>query len=333
MPKASLEALAQRWGLTPIRWQALPASKNHVLLAEDASGAWFFVKASPHSGDPGIRVEGQLLSALADLPGESSWAPRLRRFDFEARALALEWIPDATSLHAHQQEEPLEGGWAAAIGAALAEAHRALEGLSATARAALPRSTTGGDFLDRFLRLSPETYARLGTATVRLVGAVQSDEAILGVLAALWHLEGEGPGLVHGDLRWPNVLLAGERIVFVDWETAAPGPKERDLGSLTGEWLLAHALPSLGGRELPRSELFDALASLRAGYQSERPELELDWPLVIRFAAEALLRSAFTLTEQRTGFDERVEHLLGFIAALCSEPDEYAAQLFEIADG
>jgi thiamine kinase-like enzyme len=47
--------------------------------------------------------------------------------------------------------------------------------------------------------------------------------------------------LVHGELYASNVLIAGDRVCVVDWETAGAGPGVIDLATLTTGWQEAQA--------------------------------------------------------------------------------------------
>ncbi len=315
-----IEALRD-WGLTA-EAEAPPASKNRVLLAHDAGGTRFFVKAPPHPGDPGVGIEAEILQALNAAGAES--VPRLRAVRSNPDVLAVEWVDRAETLHARHARDGFEPSLAQSVGRTLGELHRLLRAMPA------PRasSTMADDFLDRFLRLSPDVYARMGSASVQLVGAVQFDEGILGALAELRRADGEATSLVHGDLRWPNVLATGERLLVIDWEAAGPGAPERDVGSIASEYVLAHALPRLAPRPLDEAGLAAVLAALRAGYEGEGGAAPLQWPLVVISSAEALLRAAYTLTEQRSGFDGRVRHLLGWASSLCEAPAAYAELFF-----
>lgn len=49
-------------------------------------------------------------------------------------------------------------------------------------------------------------------------------------------LVGRHPVVIHGEYYWKNVLVDGEVTYPVDWESAALGPGEIDLASLTENW-------------------------------------------------------------------------------------------------
>jgi hypothetical protein len=45
----------------------------------------------------------------------------------------------------------------------------------------------------------------------------------LAVIEARWEDATRGDGLIHGDVRSDNVLLTGDRVVFVDWTSTCTG--------------------------------------------------------------------------------------------------------------
>jgi Phosphotransferase enzyme family len=54
--------------------------------------------------------------------------------------------------------------------------------------------------------------------------------------ASLAELSAAAPTLVHGEFYPSNILIAGDRVVPVDWETAAIGPGVIDLAALITGW-------------------------------------------------------------------------------------------------
>jgi aminoglycoside phosphotransferase (APT) family kinase protein len=62
-----------------------------------------------------------------------------------------------------------------------------------------------------------------------------------------WRLLREPRSVIHGELYPSNVLVSGDSIVIVDWETTAVGPAAFDLGALTSGWSRPHADAFLSG--------------------------------------------------------------------------------------
>lgn len=112
-----------------------------------------------------------------------------------------------------------------------------------------------GPFLDRYRdRLSPTAVA----ATERII-------PVLGDYLA----HRAGPlTVVHGDFRADNLLVGGDRVVVVDWQTVGLGAPASDLAYLLGTSLLPD-----DRRRLER-ELVDRYA---AGVRAHGAELDDDW--------------------------------------------------------
>ena len=102
----------------------------------------------------------------------------------------------------------------------------------------------------------------------------------LGRLAALeagWEEVTVGPALVHGDVRSDNVLLAGDRVVFVDWTSTCTGVGWFDLVAVLPSVELEGGGPpeqvlALAGVPVEREALLPVVAAL-AGYFTERGRL------------------------------------------------------------
>ena len=88
--------------------------------------------------------------------------------------------------------------------------------------------------------------------------------ANLGRLAALeadWPEAAAGDTLVHGDLRADNMLLAGDRVLFVDWPQAGVGPAWFDLlGMLPSVAMQGGPDPALIWRTSPLARAADPAA-------------------------------------------------------------------------
>lgn len=105
--------------------------------------------------------------------------------------------------------------------------------------------------------------------------------------------------LVHGDLRWSNVLVALDaappRVWLVDWELACLGDPAWDIASVLADLLAAAALGSLHGRA---PDIWPAAQSFLGGYRASAP-LTPDawWSLMQRSVALSGVRLVQTLVE------------------------------------
>jgi len=105
--------------------------------------------------------------------------------------------------------------------------------------------------------------------------------------------------IVHGDFRADNLLVGGDRVVVVDWQTVGLGPGAADLSYLLG----ASVTPDV--RRVEESGLVDRyVAALRAqGVQVDRSEV---WDAYRRFAFGGLIMAvvASTLVRRTERGDE-----------------------------
>lgn len=114
---------------------------------------------------------------------------------------------------------------------------------------------------------SPTARARLATVAPRAaddLGLYLSLEARLDAATA-------GTTLVHGDLYPFNILLSGDRVVFVDWPHAWIGPAHADLVMLLGSVALSGIDPEPFAARHPlltgvEPEAVDVLISAQAGF-------------------------------------------------------------------
>ena len=84
--------------------------------------------------------------------------------------------------------------------------------------------------------LAPLTAEQLDGWLVRAEPYLAGRLDLAGCRDALNGLAANAPTLVHGEFYPSNVLLAGDRVVAVDWETAALGPGALDLAALVTGW-------------------------------------------------------------------------------------------------
>lgn len=89
----------------------------------------------------------------------------------------------------------------------------------------------------------PVVLATLGPNRLRLPGSMAAALADLlarpALVAAAAELAGPVPGcLVHHDLKWDNIVMAGGRPILLDWEMAGLGDPAWDLGCLLAEHLI-----------------------------------------------------------------------------------------------
>jgi hypothetical protein len=140
--------------------------------------------------------------------------------------------------------------------------------------------------------------------------------------------------LVHGDLRWANVLAMlddePQRLWLVDWELACLGDPAWDLGSVLADLLAAAAVRWLEDGELP--DVWPGARAFFASYRHVAPSADVEWlELVRRSVALTGVRLIQTLVEYGyfdMGYLAAAEPLLlPWAAALLQCPDEIVSEL------
>jgi hypothetical protein len=92
----------------------------------------------------------------------------------------------------------------------------------------------------------------------------------------LSHLRRAWPAesLIHGDLKGPNIVPAGDRVLLVDWELVQWGDPAWDLGGVFQGVIVEEIL----GLELPeRAGVSEAMESFGAVVAARRAELAFFW--------------------------------------------------------
>jgi Ser/Thr protein kinase RdoA (MazF antagonist) len=119
--------------------------------------------------------------------------------------------------------------------------------------------------------------------------------------------------LLHGDLRWSNILLdpAVDRLYLVDWELAGAGDPAWDIGAVISDLLVLSVLGPAAPME--PSRLIDLTASFLEGYRTaeyRRDDIAGELVRSIRYAAVHLIRTILEHGYSNSGEMARAEILL-----------------------
>jgi hypothetical protein len=308
-----------------------------------------FVKQAP-PGDPLHRstLLGEIRLARAAARDESFAALHAvspaHRLDDEADAvLVLDLVDGAEDLDAVAGRsggvpEPL----AAALGRAVAELHRGT--------AAAPR---GGDgpaerraWILFFTEMDEFSLPPDSPPHRQLQRIVREDSELSEGLAALrddWRTE----ALVHGDLKWENVLVDPDdptRVWLVDWEMSGFGDPAWDVGGLLHAFLRhwigllpEHSLASgaTAADLLALARMRPSIAATWSAYVAVLPSDDPDdlMARATRMCAARLLQTAF---EHVSGNGRLSHHALGLTqlaANIMARPDEALRTLFGLEPG
>jgi hypothetical protein len=193
--------------------------------------------------------------------------PRFHHYDEKDRVLVLELIPSATPLG---QYLDLQGGTpqpevAAALGRAIAAMQRS---------PLLGHSKAEAPWALRFTFPGPELLRTASLGQLDVVRIVQQDADAWNIVRSL-RLEYAGDCLVHGDLRWDNVLMRPRlqhphvRLWIIDWELAHAGDPAWDVGSLFAAFLARCVCFMQPGNEINAHSLKTAFANQLPAAQAE----------------------------------------------------------------
>ncbi|MDR3035319.1 MAG: class IV lanthionine synthetase subunit LxmK [Kitasatospora sp.] len=128
---------------------------------------------------------------------------------------------------------------ARALGRTLAEVHALPRPDDADADAAEPDDGAGPSRLGFLDFLSEKAWQAASAAELELWALLQHDTELAAAVRTLLHGDAGTPVRVpsHGDLRLDQFLRHDGRLHLTDWEEFRLAPPERDLGSLTGEFV------------------------------------------------------------------------------------------------
>lgn len=215
---------------------------NQVLLVQvDAGGSGVAVKTLAPERLAGELAVHELVAARSEL---AAVVPRLLAADPEAGWLAIELVvPGTTLTSAHRSSlgYPLALGQAA--GRALGIVHRATRDLPTWPAPSLPWPffALEPDGLGAFAWEEPPLRALLDR-----VADLTGRRAALAVARSTWRPE----CLVHGDLKWDNLLLVDgggtqPEVALVDWELAGFGDPAWDIAGIVQEYVSFASLTGL----------------------------------------------------------------------------------------
>jgi aminoglycoside phosphotransferase (APT) family kinase protein len=287
---------------------------NPVFVVSVAGEPRHVVKQEGPAVDGGssIDVEASAYRWLAAEPSLAAVAPRAVSY---APWLVLDAVPDGRPLHS--LVTTLDGDLATLLGElaqVLAQLHT-VSAASGSARSMLaerrPWVLELGSSRPGFADSNP--YA--GAAVAR----VQAD-------AELIRLVGDGAdawqpsAAIHGDVKWDNVLVAGERLCLIDWELAAWGDPLWDVASIVESLLTTAALAD-------DSADVAAVAPLaRAAVAAYGPIPDAD--RLVRFVAARLVQVTIQLAGMTQEADsENGRRLLGLARALGGDPVAWRREL------
>jgi hypothetical protein len=273
-------------------------------------------------------------ATAARLPRDVRWSPNTGEIEMEA-------VPAGDLADLVAARAGLDPMVMAAVGRAVGEFHAEA---AALARDAPPSAWVRGGIV--FDRPAPAHMRLLSGAGMKLLKALQRAERLRARLAGL--APPSADSLIHGDLRWENVLVADDLeppgVWLVDWETGGAGERAWDAGCIAAAcvsaWLCS--IPEIAGvppellvseATLPMDAMAPGLDAYWAAYRSAAPVPVGDaWAeRCVQLAAVRLVHAGFERTAFETGLRPSAVAHLQIASHILDEPARAGRELLRIA--
>jgi aminoglycoside phosphotransferase (APT) family kinase protein len=210
---------------------------NRVFVATARGRQTLVVKAGPR-----VRREAAVLARLHHAAGLSAFLPTVVFADPALQLVVLESPPEAREF----TRQYARGRFSCTLAR---EAGRGLAALHATPPTLLSGIRPAGDPGSALRVHMPDAEAvhEMSAAAIELTRVMQALDDLCVALDALAASSRE-EAVVHGDIRWDNLLAVRtraakrwERVKFIDWELSGAGDPAADVGAFLGEYLRAWA--------------------------------------------------------------------------------------------
>jgi len=228
-----------------LRVEAVPG-RNRNLRVHASKGSSYFLKQVPpeEMKDPRLPIEAELYR-LVMRDGHwghlSPWVPRFRFYDAAELVLVTDLELDLSETEFDDQHATLGlPPLAEPLARALSACHCINPGTMQSRVDFLPQIPPG---ILSIGRPRPSALQYLSPAQIELIHIIQEHPMIMAAFDEL-HAGWTGECLVHGDVKWANVLVrpfadSGACVVkLVDWELAQLGDPAWDVGSVLHSYLL-----------------------------------------------------------------------------------------------
>jgi len=257
-------------------WDASSRNRNYRVQMRDGSGYLLKQGIGPDARAT-VANEAMVYNRLSLADVElSGLLPAFGGYDPDEGLLVLALVRDAQDFHTHHLGGHFSVAPAAALGRALGLLHARTRQLADDAHAQAGWATA--PWVLSLHRPDANIFRDVSAAGLELIRIVQRTEGfgdLLDDLRRSW----EPAALIHGDMKWSNVLVAGagtpqESVKLIDWESASIGDPGWDIGSALSQYLSfwLFSIPLTGG-EAP--ERFPELAAYPL--DAMKPALKACW--------------------------------------------------------
>jgi aminoglycoside phosphotransferase (APT) family kinase protein len=322
---------------------------NFRVLADP--GPSYLIKQGPEPAGYGTLHHEALVYRVLE-PHYGQHMPRLHGYDAGHRALTLEYLPGSETVRdARRRSHAASTRVASTLGAALAELHELPTETAFLAKALHPEATPAwGSSIHRpWLSM----LAGMSEGNLAMIELVQGDRQfgwLLDEVRGDWRDD----AVIHGDLRWDNLLLCPPpdgtrrtRLKLIDWELARVGDAAWDVGAVFGDHLqdwvntippLAEATPSelAALARHPIDHAHRATQSFWDRYRRARSlgvtTSTLMLHRAVRFAAVRLVQGAYEQAQSKSRLTSSMVLMLQLSFNMLVRPLEAATALLGIRD-
>lgn len=319
------------------------SARNHGILVTVREGSSYFLKegADADGAAAVARERSRYRELHADAAAFGSFLLSWRDLP-SVNALVLEGLPRARDLHEHHRQLrrfPVELG--GQLGRALGLLHHE--------RRVDPVDDPGGPppWVLAINRPSLDDLREVGPATMLLLEIIQGEVGLTEELDRL-RSEWRSESLIHGDVRWANVLVehpdaAAPGIRLIDWELASGGDPAWDLGCAMSSYLsfwifsIPETTEPLDSRELarlaecPLEEMWASVGQCWSEYVACAGHgdrwLADGFGRMMRYSAARLLQIAFESSFESETLDRRVVLHVQLAANIMARPEASARDL------
>jgi hypothetical protein len=296
-----------------------------------------------------LRRESACYERARDDPTLSRLMPRLINYDPARHLLIVELLPDAESLadrHAREKMFPAEIGRMLGQGLGLYHARAAGVGENEILGALFARQVPTMLTLGRGGLAALGQFGRIGPALSTVIQQHPELQKLLDAVGAEWRFD----SLIHGDMKWDNVLLfpspSGELdFRIVDWEMADIGDADWDVGavlqSFLAVWILSMPIASglppehyIGMAAQPIEPMRPVLRAFWEAYAATRGFAETERQSALersmRFGAARLVWAAFEQRLYAAQLDPAAMTLLQVSLNILKNPAQAVADLLNV---
>jgi len=325
-------------------------NRNFKVVRDGGGGGLFVKQMRELQADAmlTLRREAACYDLARSDPALGRLMPRLVAYDALRHVLVVEMVPEAESLAEHHLRQH---SFPPALGQALGEAiglyHARAAGVAGNEamQSLFARQVPVVLTLGRDGHAMLGQYGRIGPALSAVIQQHPEFQGLLDALGEEWRFD----SLIHGDMKWDNVLVfpvGSETPDFriVDWEMADIGDAAWDVGAVLQSFLTAWILSMPIASGLP-PESYVAMAG--QPIEAMRPVMHAFWRAYagvrgfgaadgrreiercLRFAAARLVWSAIEQRLYAPGLDPSVAALLQVSLNILKDPGRAVRELLD----